>query len=94
MSDYRVELLTQVAETGSLAEAARRMGLSYRRAWGKIREIEANFGARLVESRIGGPEGGRSRLTPEGRRIVSCYRRFQRAIRSDVLRDFQKAFQA
>ncbi len=56
-----------VAETGSLAEAARRMGLSYRRAWGKISEIETNLGVRLVETEVGGAGGGSTHLTPVGR---------------------------
>lgn len=92
MSDYRVEMLRYVAETGSLAEAAQRMGLSYRRAWGKLREIEENLGARLVESEVGGPGGGGSRLTREGERLVSLYQRFQRAMESDLGKEFREVF--
>jgi molybdate transport system regulatory protein len=61
LSDYRVQLLHHVAETGSLAQAAERMELSYRRAWGKIREIEGNLGLKLIESEAGGAGGGGSR---------------------------------
>ncbi len=63
-SEYRLRLLEHIAETGSLAEAAARMGLSYRRAWGKIKEIEANLGLPLVASRAGGAGGGETHLTP------------------------------
>jgi molybdate transport system regulatory protein len=69
-SGYRAELLRSIRQTGSLAEAAERMGLSYRRAWGKIREIETNLGEPLVESRRGGAKGGRSRLTALGERLL------------------------
>ncbi len=92
LSDYRVQLLQHVAETGSLAAAASRMRLSYRRAWGKIREIERNLGVPLVESEAGGPRGGRSRLTPEGERLVALYRRFQRAVEADLAREFEAIF--
>src|SRR5437762_1782841 len=54
MSEYRLRLLALVAETGSLAEAAEQMGLSYRRAWGKIKELERNLDLPLVESAAGG----------------------------------------
>ncbi len=66
LSDYRVRLLRCVAETGSLAKAAQRMGLSYRRAWGKVREIERNLGLSLVESDVVGAGGCGSRLTKDG----------------------------
>ena len=91
-SDYRAELLQQIAETGSLAEGAQRMGLSYRRAWGKIKEIERNLGVRLVQSEAGGPGGGRTRLTPEGEQVLARYRAFRAAVRSDVSRDFAEVF--
>ncbi|HYM14085.1 MAG TPA: LysR family transcriptional regulator [Dehalococcoidia bacterium] len=93
LSDYRVRLLALIAETGSLAEAADRMQLSYRRAWGKVREIEANLGSKLVESAAGGPGGGGSRLTAEGERLVKMYQRFQQAATEDVRGEFTRAFE-
>jgi molybdate transport system regulatory protein len=92
MSEYRAELLRQVAETGSLAEAAQRMGLSYRRAWGKIREIERNLGVVLVQSEAGGAGGGSSRLTPEGERLLALYQRFCEVMTSDLGREFRQVF--
>jgi molybdate transport system regulatory protein len=92
LSDYRVRLLALIEETGSLAEAAARMQLSYRRAWGKVREIEQNLGTRLVESAAGGAGGGGSRLTPEGRRLVELYQEFRRALDQDLTREFSRLF--
>jgi len=92
LSDYRVRLLQHIDETGSLTEAAERMGLSYRRAWGKVREIEQNLGVRLVESSAGGAGGGGSRLTARGRRLVELYQRFQRSVHEDLAREFSRAF--
>ena len=94
LSDYRVQLLRHIDETGSLAEAAQRMRLSYRRAWGKVREMEANLGVRLVQSEVGGPGGGGSRLTPEGERLVALYARFRRAMESDLGKEFREVFDA
>jgi molybdate transport system regulatory protein len=92
LSDYRVQLLRQIAETGSLAEAAQRMGLSYRRAWGKVREIERNMGVSLVQSEVGGAGGGGSRLTRQGERLVALYQRFQRKMETDLGREFREVF--
>jgi molybdate transport system regulatory protein len=92
LSGYRVRLLQHIAETGSLAEAARRMGLSYRRAWGKIREIESNLGVRLVESEVGGRGGGGTHLTHVGERIVALYAQFEAAAQADIRRHFLELF--
>ena len=92
LSDYRVQLLQYVAETGSLAEAAERLGLSYRRAWGKVREIERNLGLPLVHSKAGGAGGGSSHLTRQGERLVALYERFRRAMETDLGREFQELF--
>ena len=92
LSDYRVRLLKLIDETGSLSDAASQMQLSYRRAWGKVKEIEANLGLHLVESAAGGAGGGGSRLTAEGRRLVEMYERFRAAADQDLALEFIRAF--
>ena len=92
LSEYRVRLLAFIEETGSLAEAAQRMHLSYRRAWGKIREIEQNLGMKLVESAAGGAGGGGSHLTDEGRRLVTLFEQFHDATEQDLSREFARIF--
>ena len=92
LSSYRVRLLQHIEETGSLADAAELMGLSYRRAWGKVREIEQNLGVKLVESAAGGTGGGGSRLTAEGKRLVALFDRFSRSAREDISREFSRIF--
>jgi molybdate transport system regulatory protein len=77
MSDYRVRLLERIAESGSLSQAATGMNLSYRRAWGKVKELEENLGVRLVESEVGGAGGGHTTLSPTGLALVRAYRSFQ-----------------
>jgi molybdate transport system regulatory protein len=94
LSDYRVQLLQHIGETGSLAEAAQRMGLSYRRAWGKVREIEKNLGVTLVESETGGAGGGGSHLTRQGERLVALYQRFKQLMESDLGKEFKEVFSA
>lgn len=92
MSDYRVRLLALVAETGSLARAASAMKLSYRRAWGKIKEIETNLGVPLVQSEVGGAGGGHTVLTPEADAIVRAYVRFQARMTEQLNAIFEEEF--
>ncbi|MEE9277690.1 MAG: LysR family transcriptional regulator [Dehalococcoidia bacterium] len=92
MSDYRFRLLAAIHDTGSLSAAAQRLGLSYRRAWGKIRELEQNLDACLVESAAGGAGGGRSRLTAEGLDLLHRYDEFADQSRRAVAAIFDAVF--
>ena len=92
MSDYRVRLLELVQETGSLARAAARMNLSYRRAWGKVKELEANAGFPLVMSEVGGAGGGHTVLTPEAAELVAAYHRFQERVAAFIEEAFREEF--
>lgn len=94
MSDYRLRLLELVAESGSLAHAATVLGLSYRRAWGKVKEIEANLGFELVHSEVGGAGGGHTTLTPNGQALVAAYRRFQQGLDAALREAFEAELQA
>jgi molybdate transport system regulatory protein len=94
MSDFRVRLLELVGETGSLAKAASGMKLSYRRAWGKVKELEANLGVPLVESEAGGAGGGHTALTAEATALIRAYRRFQERMSGDLQAVFEEEFAA
>lgn len=92
LGDFRVDLLRAIGETGSLAQAAERMGLSYRRAWGKVREMERNLGASLVQSEKGGATRGHSRLTPRAEALVEQFERLRRKLDQDLDKEFSSAF--
>ena len=92
LSDYRARMLELIDETGSLADAAARLGISYRRAWGKLKEIEANLGVKLVESTAGGSGGGHTRLTGAGRDMVERYNRFRARLSALAEREFEECF--
>jgi molybdate transport system regulatory protein len=72
------ELLRRVEQTGSLNRAAKDMAMSYSKAWRMVHEVEERLGLALFESRTGGPEGGGSRLTNEGRLLLLRFDAFTR----------------
>ncbi len=92
LSEWRVALLEAVEETGSLAQAAARIGVSYRTAAYKLREIEKNLGVRLLEGHSGGAAGGGSRLTPAGWDYVRRWRAFSAGLDAWVAAHFRAAF--
>ncbi|WP_186395450.1 winged helix-turn-helix domain-containing protein [Stappia sp. TSB10GB4] len=70
----KADLLEGIAATGSIAAAGRRMGMSYKRAWTLVEQLNAMFAAPLVESSRGGASGGGARLTEGGEAVLDLYR--------------------
>lgn len=82
----RADLMELIAATGSISEAARRMGMSYKRAWSLVQALNDGFGAPLVETARGGKEQGAS-LTAAGREVLERYRGMQAMTRQAIARD-------
>jgi len=74
----KADLLELVRETGSISAAGRRMGMSYKRAWTLIEELNAMFRDPLVHSVRGGAKGGGAQLTEMGETILAHYRALER----------------
>lgn len=70
----RVELLEKIGESGSISQAAREMGMSYRKAWGLVENMNHLNGEPLVLTQKGGKEGGGATLTEVGRDLLAEYR--------------------
>ena len=75
----KVRLLELIAQTGSISAAGRAMGMSYKRAWSLVDELNRTFTAPLVLSRHGGAQGGGAELSPFGSAVVQAYRAVERA---------------
>lgn len=75
----KADLLELIRETGSISAAGRRMGMSYKRAWSLIEELNAMFRAPLVQSVRGGAKGGGAQLTETGEKVLAHYRALERA---------------
>jgi molybdate transport system regulatory protein len=75
----KIALMELISEHGSISAAGRRMGMSYRRAWLLVDEINQIFRAPLVTTQLGGSGGGGARLTQLGREVVGRYRAIEGA---------------
>jgi molybdate transport system regulatory protein len=75
----KIELLERIMTCGSIAAAGREMGMSYRRAWELVDEMNGIFGKRLVERQVGGKHGGGAQLTDLGMALIARYRAIERA---------------
>ena len=70
----KIRLLEAVAESGSISSAGRALGMSYRRAWMLIEQMNLSFRRKVVTTQLGGTHGGGAVLTPFGRELVKRYR--------------------
>lgn len=77
MSDAGADLLEQIAVCGSLSEAARRLGFSYRRAWMLVDSMNRRWHTALVITATGGERGGGTRVTEFGQLVLRSYRALQ-----------------
>jgi molybdate transport system regulatory protein len=86
----KADLLEGIARTGSIAAAARALGMSYRRAWLLVETMNKSFRAPLVGAAKGGPRGGGATLTANGSEVLARYRRMetraQRLLSADMAR--------
>jgi molybdate transport system regulatory protein len=67
------ELLIRVEATGSLHRAASDMGMAYSKAWSIVGRAEEHLGLTLLARRTGGPGGGGSTLSADGRWLVDAF---------------------
>ncbi len=92
LSEWRVDLLRTIAQTGSLARAAAAMDVPYRTAWSRIKEMEARLNIRLLETEIGGVDGGGSQLTGDARDLVERFQRVTAGVADLVEERFRDEF--
>lgn len=77
----KADLLALIGEVGSISAAGRRMGMSYKRAWTLVEEMNAAFREPVVESVRGGAGGGGARLTAAGEDVLAQYRALEAIVR-------------
>lgn len=90
MGTGRARLLREIRETASLTTAAKRMGMSYRHAWGTIQHMEEIFGHEIAISERGGSGRGRTILTEAGERLLAEFENKYEMLSRAYERQFKK----
>lgn len=75
----KADLLELIGKTGSISEAGRQMGMSYKRAWSLVEELNRIFADPLVARARGGAGGGGTQLTDAGQEVLARFRRIEAA---------------
>jgi len=85
----KIALLEQIERSGSLSQAARELGMSYRRAWQLLDSLNHCFRERVAVTAKGGRRGGGATLTAFGRELIRIYREFDAEMQARAARHFR-----
>ena len=69
-SDKRIDILRRIQDVGSISQAARGAGVSYKAAWQALETLANLAGTPLVEKVVGGSGGGGAVLTAAGQKVL------------------------
>ena len=86
----KVALLEAIVETGSITAAAKHLGMSYRRAWLLVDDMNRCFKKPVVDSAKGGKEGGGTVVTATGQQVITLYRGIEAQALKAGARDLAK----
>jgi molybdate transport system regulatory protein len=70
----KIRLLEAIRDTGSITKAGAALGMSYRRAWLLVDDMNNCFREPVIAAQVGGSHGGGAALTPFGLKLIDQYR--------------------
>jgi molybdate transport system regulatory protein len=86
----RIDLLEGVHRTGSLSQAAREMGMSYRRAWLLMQSLNRSLSRPASLAARGGHRGGGATVTPTGHALIRAYRHTEAKVARNISERFAR----
>ena len=87
----KTQILELIDETGSIAEASKRVGMNYKKAWTHIKILQENIEDDLVIVKKGRDSGGTS-LTPKAKELIEKYKQLEEEVRAFTTKRFEEIF--
>ena len=85
-----VELLRLIEETGSINQAAKKMGMSYKKAWEIVNRLNEKVGSPMVITATGGEKGGGSTISDEAKQMIVWYNSLRERFRKFIEQETDK----
>lgn len=85
-------LLEAIDTHGSINRAAKSVDISFRKAWGHIKVMEARLDVQLVKRQTGGRNGGGATLTDDARKFLKKYEALEKGVQAIVDKRFRSIF--
>src|SRR5262245_19044191 len=89
MGPGKARLVALIADTGSISAAARKMGMSYRRAWQLVEALTKSFSGPVVVTATGGKRGGGAIVTDFGKSLVATYHEMEAKASAAIAPDLE-----
>ena len=86
----KIRLLENIDKFNSISAAAKEMNMSYRKAWGDIRNIENSLGFEITSKHRGGKYGGGTSLSDKGKKLVRLFKEIQIELDKNIIDAFLK----
>jgi len=90
MGPGKARLVGLIAESGSISAAARKMGMSYRRAWQLVEALNESFNEPVVLTAVGGKRGGGAVVTDLGKRLVRQFHGMEAKASAAIAADLEE----
>jgi molybdate transport system regulatory protein len=85
----KIALLEAIRAEGSITAAARYLGMSYRRAWLLVQEINNMLQHPAITTTQGGANGSGAAVTPVGEKVIELYHSIEGRTRTSAHQQFQ-----
>lgn len=83
----KVALLESIISKGSISSAAKAMGMSYRKAWKLITEINDASLNKIIITNTGGKGIGGTKISPEGQKFIKTFRAIEKKVLTEVTKE-------
>lgn len=87
------QLLHHIEELGTIQKACEEMGMSYSKAWKIIKRVEKEMGFKVLDTVVGGANGGKSQISPECKILLKNYDKMLNELEKQTEKIFSKYFQ-
>ena len=88
----KTEVLEHIDSKGSISEAAKEVGMNYKKAWSHIKILEKNIDEAMVLTYKGRGENSGTTLTPKAREVIQTYKILQHDIKNFANERFVELF--
>jgi len=88
----KTEVLELIEQEGSIAKAAEKLGMNYKKAWTHVKILQRNLDDVLVQSQKGGGDQGGSTLTPKAKDFIKNYKQLEKDIEAYANQRFRELF--
>ena len=81
----KIALMESIISCGSISSAAKKMGMSYRKAWKLVNEINNASKTKIILTNTGGKVAGGTKVSPDGISFIKAFRNIEKKVFKEAL---------